>query len=183
MNEVNQFETEEVTPLQLIEFIYAKGNDLKTDSRKVAIAFDKEHKHVMRDIRELFKEEPEFAKSNFGLCYENSNLQNGKPQPYYEMTKDGFIFLVMGFSGAKARKTKIAYIGAFNLMQGDINIINNGLIEQLMNRYAVERASQRMGSLGSLLMHKRKHDKKINYLEIAEIKAQIQPDLFDNLLN
>lgn len=182
MNEVNQFETEEVTPLQLIEFIYAKGNDLKTDSRKVAIAFDKQHKDVLRLIRNLECSE-NFTKRNFTLCYENSDLQNGKPQPYYEMTKDGFMFLVMGFTGKQAAQIKEAYIEAFNLMQGDINIINNGLIEQLMNRYAVERASQRMGSLGSLLMHKRKHDKKINYLEIAEIKAQIQPDLFDNLLN
>ncbi|ELM3717521.1 Rha family transcriptional regulator [Aeromonas hydrophila] len=32
------------------------------------------------------------------------------------MTKDGFIFVVMGFTGAKAAATKEAYINAFNWM-------------------------------------------------------------------
>jgi len=35
---------------------------------------------------------------------------------FYEMTKDGFIFVVMGFTGTKAAATKEAYINAFNWM-------------------------------------------------------------------
>jgi ribosome maturation protein Sdo1 len=38
----------------------------------------------------------------------------GEARPAYEMTKDGFIFVVMGFTGAKAAATKEAYINAFN---------------------------------------------------------------------
>ena len=35
----------------------------------------------------------------------------------YEMTRDGWIFLVMGFTGVKAAKVKEQYIAAFNAME------------------------------------------------------------------
>lgn len=37
------------------------------------------------------------------------------------MTKDGFIFLVMGFTGKKAAQFKEAYINAFNQMEKELN--------------------------------------------------------------
>jgi len=40
--------------------------------------------------------------------------------PMYEMTRDGFSFLVMGFTGAKAAQFKEAYIEAFNRMEDHI---------------------------------------------------------------
>ncbi len=59
----------------------------------------------------------EFARLNFQLCYENSELQNSKPLPFYRITKDGFFFLAMGFTGEKAALIKEAYINAFNQME------------------------------------------------------------------
>ena len=57
---------------------------------------------------------------------------------YYEMTKDGFIFLVMGFTGAKAAQVKEAYINTFNHMaamlyntQGNHDQIHVGAVVQL----------------------------------------------------
>jgi len=38
----------------------------------------------------------------------------------YEMTKDGFAFLVMGFTGAKAAAFKEAYINQFNAMETEL---------------------------------------------------------------
>jgi phage regulator Rha-like protein len=35
----------------------------------------------------------------------------------YHLTKDGFMFLVMGFTGAKAAELKINFINAFNEAQ------------------------------------------------------------------
>lgn len=49
------------------------------------------------------------------------NVQ-GKEQPCYEMTKDGFTLLAMGFTGKKAIEFKLNYINAFNTM---IEIIQN----------------------------------------------------------
>ncbi|WP_234887973.1 Rha family transcriptional regulator [Aeromonas caviae] len=86
-----------------------------TTSMKVAEVFGKRHDDVLRKIRNL-ECSVEFTARNFSVCSKNNELQNGKPQPFYEMTKDGFMFLVMGFTGAKAAASKEAYINAFNWM-------------------------------------------------------------------
>jgi len=87
-----------------------------TTSRDIAKYFDKQHKDVMEKIRSLDCS-PEFTERNFTLCFENSELQNGKPLPFYRVTKDGFFFLVMGFTGKEAARIKEAYINAFNQME------------------------------------------------------------------
>ncbi len=38
----------------------------------------------------------------------------GKEQPLYELTRDGAMFLIMGFTGAEAARWKEAFIEAFN---------------------------------------------------------------------
>lgn len=99
------------------QFVMVSGDVVVTDSRRVAEKFGKRHAHVMRDIRRLLGDVGEdFAGSNFGLCYESNSLQNGKRQPFYTLTKDGFMFLVMGFTGRAAAKVKLAFLAAFNGM-------------------------------------------------------------------
>ena len=46
--------------------------------------------------------------------------QLGRQQPMYHITKDGFIFLTMGFTGQKAAQIKEAYIRAFNRMEAQL---------------------------------------------------------------
>lgn len=89
-----------------------------TSSLQVAQVFGKEHHHVLRDIRNLDCSS-QFKESNFGCSFYISELHNGgqKKQPLYYMTKDGFTFLVMGFTGKKAGKFKEDYINAFNQME------------------------------------------------------------------
>ena len=106
----------------LNDFVMLAGDKIVTDSRKVAEAFGKLHKDVIRKIKSLGCSS-EFAERNFTLCFENSYLQNGKPQPLYQMTKDGFMLLVMGFSGKKAMAIKEAFIAAFNAMADHIRQI------------------------------------------------------------
>ncbi len=91
-----------------------KGGNVTT-SLIVAEVFGKEHKHVLRDIDELSCSEY-FRKSNFGLMLRVRELPNGgsKRERYYEMTKDGFSFLVMGYTGAKAGEFKERFINEFN---------------------------------------------------------------------
>lgn len=83
-------------------------------SLDVAETFGKEHKHVLRDIRELHCSE-EFRQSNFEQS-KYTNEQNHQ-QPMYYMTRDGFTILAMGYSGEKAMKFKEAYIKQFNAME------------------------------------------------------------------
>lgn len=83
-------------------------------SLDVAETFEKQHAHVLRDIKELECSEG-FRLSNFGeSSYINS--QN-KKQPMYYMTRDGFTLLVMGYTGEKAMRFKEAYIRQFNAME------------------------------------------------------------------
>ncbi|WP_274882454.1 Rha family transcriptional regulator [Vibrio harveyi] len=98
----------------------SQTNALVTDSFLVAKYFGKQHKNVLQKISMLDCSH-EFTKLNFQLCHKNNELQNNKLQPFYQMTKDGFMFLVMGFTGKKAATIKEAYINAFNLMAEKIN--------------------------------------------------------------
>ena len=83
-------------------------------SLDVAETFSREHKNVLRDIRELQCSE-DFRRLNFEQS-EYLNEQNHK-QPMFYMTRDGFTILAMGYTGEKAMKFKEAYIRQFNAME------------------------------------------------------------------
>lgn len=94
-----------------------ESNQVLTNSLLVAEKFGKEHNKVIRDIQNLSCSE-EFRAANFGVSSYIS-LQN-KELPMYVMTKDGFSFLVMGYTGVKAGMFKEEYIKAFNKMEETI---------------------------------------------------------------
>ncbi len=105
MNTITSF-----TPAEIISL--HQGQPVTT-SLKVAKVFGKQHKDVLRKIATLDCSK-DFNERNFALVtYQDGK---GEARPAYEMTKDGFIFVVMGFTGAKAAATKEAYINAFNWM-------------------------------------------------------------------
>lgn len=106
--------------MQLFEpahLVKVADNQLITTSLLVAEAFGKQHKDVLRRIRELDCT-PEFASAHFCAHVERVAIGNGatRDSKVVQMTKDGFIFLVMGFTGAQAARVKEAYINAFNRM-------------------------------------------------------------------
>ena len=98
-----------------------------TTSNKIANVFGKQHKDVLRAIDKLGCSR-EFRERNFTLCHEINELQNGKPQPFYKITRDGFSFLCMGFTGKEASIWKENYIDAFNQMENHINRQQQALI-------------------------------------------------------
>lgn len=101
-----------------MKLVFIETNRIVTDSLIVAETFNKEHKHILRDIREL-ECSAEFAQSNFGLSdYTDST---GRKLPKYLITQDGFSFLVMGYTGKEASRFKEMYIGEFNRMRDELN--------------------------------------------------------------
>ena len=97
-----------------------KRDTARVDSRILAHFFEKRHDHVIRDIRELDCSE-EFRLSNFGeSTYIN---EQGHKQPCYVMTRDGFVFLAMGYRGKKAAQFKELYIRRFNEMEAFIKTL------------------------------------------------------------
>ena len=90
-----------------------------TTSLEVAKFFGKTHFHVMRSIKDLIEQlSDNFNQSNFGLA---SYLdEQAKSRPMYIIKKDGFMLLVMGYTGKKALALKLAYIEAFNRMEAEL---------------------------------------------------------------
>lgn len=92
----------------------SKGNPVTT-SLIVAEVFEKNHKDVLESISNLVAENS--AAKYFYKSYFNNR---GKQYPMYVMNRDGFSLLVMGFTGEKALKFKIAFIEAFNAMENQL---------------------------------------------------------------
>lgn len=85
-------------------------------SQQVAAAFGKEHKNVMRDIREIMDKCSEsFNALNFELVtYKDAK---GEERPMYLLTKDGLMMVTMGYTTPEAMRVKEAYIARFNEME------------------------------------------------------------------
>ena len=88
-----------------------------TTSLHVAEHFGKPHRDVLARIRALDCS-PAFTQRNFSQCTRKG--ANNKPEPYYRMTRDGFTFLCMGFTGKRAAAWKEAYINAFNQLEAQL---------------------------------------------------------------
>lgn len=100
--------------------------EARVSSMDVAKHFEKEHKNVIRDVRELDCS-PDFNRLNFEPVERKD--AKGELRPYYMMTRDGFTFLVMGYTGKKAAAFKEAYIKAFNAMEEIIRGHSDRVVE------------------------------------------------------
>ncbi len=93
------------------------NNQVTTDSLTVADRFGKRHCDVLRSIK-MLKCSKEFSERNFALAEYLD--EQGKPRTYYDMTYDGWMFLVMGFTGEKAAEWKEKFIVAFRAMEAKL---------------------------------------------------------------
>lgn len=90
-----------------------------TSSLDIANRFGKRHTNVLRAIAKL-----ECSEAFSQLNFEPANFidEQGKRRPAYRITRDGFAFLAMGFTGKEAARWKEAYINAFNRMEAELLI-------------------------------------------------------------
>lgn len=159
-------------------FIEIKDDRIVTTSETVAKVFNKQHKHVLRDIRQIIKQcSGDFTKSNFGLCFKNNKLQNGKPQPYYEMSKDGFILLAMGFNGKNAMQFKIAYINAFNYMLKQVSKSSYELMREFQQVCLQHKYEKEMASFCGKKLNEWKGCKPVLEAKLSILENKIQIEL------
>lgn len=92
-------------------------NEAMADSRDVAAYFGKRHGDVLRAIQNLTCSQ-EFRQRNFASF--KINDLTGESTSRVEMTKDGFTFLAMGFTGGRAATFKERYIEQFNVMESEL---------------------------------------------------------------
>jgi Rha family phage regulatory protein len=97
------------------QLVARHGKKATTTSMLVAEMFGKRHDNVVRDIRELLASLPQQDL----LTFEEKFLKDsyGRLQPGYEITRDGFSLLAMGFTGKRAIEWKVKFLRAFNMME------------------------------------------------------------------
>lgn len=138
-----------------------------TSSHVVADYFGKLHKNVIRDIRSLIEQNPDFANQ---LNFEPVEYidAKGETRPEYLMDQKGFCILAMGFTGAKALEFKCAFYDEFERMK-------NELEAPATITPAEQRAIQRAVAI-------RAHKTASNYRTIYRaIKARYQIARYDQL--
>lgn len=103
---------------------------LTVSSLQIARDFSKRPADVHEAIKNLTAENS--VVKNFYIESEYVN-ERGRKYKCYELTRDGFSLLVMGFTGKKALEWKLKYIEAFNLMEDKLRIGLNGInIEEVI---------------------------------------------------
>ncbi|MEI7727603.1 MAG: phage regulatory protein/antirepressor Ant [Bacteroidota bacterium] len=140
-----------------------QGKDITT-SLIVAEVFGKDHDKVCRDIKCL-ECSPEFNAANFGDI-EYTDVR-GRQQKAYEITKDGFSFLVMGYTGAKAAEFKEKFIMAFNQHEA---LLKN-------DDYIIERAQQLLTNRVKALensIHAKEEQLKLQEYTISEQAPKVE---------
>jgi Rha family phage regulatory protein len=152
-------------------------------SLDIAETFGKEHRRVLQDIREIGCSK-EFRLHNFvQSSYENSQ---GKQQPMFLVTRDGFVLLAMGYTGELAMRFKEAYIKQFNAME---SALRGKLIERekgIAVRQALTKALQQ--STENERMHGHAYSTYTNVIykvlfgmNAAQLREKYQIKASDNL--
>ncbi|QSR51720.1 Rha family transcriptional regulator [Aeromonas hydrophila] len=164
------------TPEQVELFkklVSAQDGEVFTTSRQVAELFEKEHRNVLRAIRLLDCDE-EFTALNYELT--DFIDKNGDSRPEYLISKDGMVFLVMGFTGKKAAQFKLLYIRAFNWMMEQLQ--EDQELQHLLHDFARREAlSASKGSFHGQGLAQRRIEKRALGLEQAQLKVRAQLSL------
>ncbi|EAJ8232799.1 hypothetical protein BIV43_01740 [Campylobacter coli] len=131
-----------------------KENKVFINSLDLAKVFNKNHK----DVLETTKNQPQndFTESNFILSTYKD--KKGELRPCYNLTRDGFSLLVMGFTGEKAYKWKVEFIKAFNEMEKRLK----NLEQEKMQKLAFH---QSLGYKSQLKQQKEHYENEIKALK------------------
>lgn len=108
------------------QLVVIQSNQIVVSSKDLAEHFNKDHKNILRDIREILSAQNRANE----FFQEESYSYNGRRLPMYLMNRDGFSLLAMGFTGKKALQWKLKYIEAFNEME---ETLKQGYLEEPVN--------------------------------------------------
>lgn len=151
--------------------VFIKNGEVFANSRDVAEYFGKRHNNIMRDIDNLLKTHGCSNLSNLFIERSEYHETARKEVRFFDMTKDGFTLLAMGFTGQKAVAFKIAYIEQFNAMEAELRRQSSVIIDYsdpailigVMNHLQLENKKK-----DELIAEQEQHLKKLDRLEGAE---------------
>lgn len=100
----------------------------------------------------------------------------------FEMTKDGFMLLVMGYKTKKAMAIKISYIKAFNAMAEQVSQNGLTLLEQYYQAIGEHKAEKQLASFCGKALNEWKGKKPVleGVIRIMEDKMQIELPLLSS---
>ncbi|EPD9952924.1 Rha family transcriptional regulator [Campylobacter coli] len=131
-----------------------KENKVFINSLDLAKVFNKNHRHILQTTKN--QPQNDFTESNFILSTYKD--KKGELRPCYNLTRDGFSLLVMGFTGEKAYKWKVEFIKAFNEMEKRLRNIEYEKHDKLAFR-------QSLGYKSQLKQQKEHYENKIKALK------------------
>ncbi|EOJ0499149.1 Rha family transcriptional regulator [Campylobacter coli] len=157
-----------------------KDEQVFCTSLDVAKVFGKRHDNVLADIKLILNDLREIGTSNDLLNFQEvvrisktTNPKNGKlvsrKMPIYNLTRDGFSLLAMGFTGKKALRFKIAFINAFNEME---RIIKNQYTPKLKNynKYKIPNTPYKENIIKAIMQTEQNRNCEFEELIAYEIK-------------
>jgi Rha family phage regulatory protein len=164
--------------LNFEDFISASGDTLTTDTLKVAAVHKKSHDNVLKLVRRRVSEAGGWGLVNFNeTSYSDSQ---GRPQPMFTMTKDGYVFLVGRMTGKKAVEHQIAYIQAFNAMAAYIKNKREGLQYQFFQKELAYTTRKKGVSASARDMRAWQDDRPEMLEELNGLLVKMQPSLLPN---
>lgn len=149
------------------DLVTVKDNKPMVSTQDVSKAFGKVHAKLIRDIENLNCSD-EFKVANFGT-YSFTNKMNRSFNGYM-MTKDGFAFLCMGFTGAKAAAWKEKYIGAFNSMDQSLHNVDYRMSQLTKESEQISDAGKAWSKMGHEVNCAKKKNKALCDDLISEVQ-------------
>jgi len=153
------------------ELVKITNGKVTVNSKMVADVFGKNHRDVIRDVRDLIKKSGNFGERAFAPSSYKS-LQN-KDLPCFEITRDGFSLLAMGFTGVKAIEWKIKYINAFNEMERMLSG-ENSVMKQLNMAMKIMTEDKEIASRCGSGLSKWKDIRKDHIAKVEDLRQKAQ---------
>lgn len=153
------------------DLVSIENGQIRVDSKVVADAFGKVHRNVLRDISNLECSD-EFRALNFEQSSYRS--EQGKILPCVTMTRDGFCFLAMGFTGKRAGQWKESFLGAFNAMEAALLEQQKGVMASLSEAIAMMEKDKDIASASARALAKWKRVRKQHIDTVTEAHQRAQ---------
>ena len=153
------------------DVVVTRNNDgeLVVTSRQVAEDFGKRHSEVLRAIEDKIEINAILRSSKYFIESTYIDKANRKSKEYL-LTRDGFSFLVMGFTGAKADEWKLKYIEAFNKMEQAIKNPYGHLSKEVQAIFALDHKQQQL----AVEVKELKEGMPLFNVECKEIQAAVK---------
>lgn len=153
-----------------MDLVINKTGKPLTTSKVISDSFGKIHRDVMRSIKNLECSD-EFRARNFAQSSYVS--PQNKTLDCFEITRDGFAFLCMGFTGEKAASWKEKYIAAFNAMEISLSTIDDRMSSLSVEHGKIKEAGTKWSEMGRTINKAKKENESLSLELVEEVQMKL----------